>query len=140
MAWKGSTRRDEPPILLDRVGRTSEALEVAAAGWERARAIGVERTYGGLLLAVAAKAAIALGRWDEAESCWPSDWRTTRWAGPGPVALQRGRLDTMRGDLVRAAAFLGAAQRPTRRPAGPTIVRRFSRHAPNWPPSAGRRP
>ena len=53
--------------LLDRVGRTAEALDVATAGWERARAIGVERTYGGLLLAVAAKAAIALGRWDEAD-------------------------------------------------------------------------
>ena len=54
-------------ILLDRVGRTADALDVAVAGWERARTIGVERTYGGQLLAIAAKAAIALGRWDEAE-------------------------------------------------------------------------
>jgi Predicted ATPase len=54
-------------VLLDRVGRTADALDVAASGWERARALGVERTYGGLLLAIAAKAAIALGRWDEAD-------------------------------------------------------------------------
>jgi tetratricopeptide (TPR) repeat protein len=43
-------------ILLDRVGRTADALDVAVAGWERARTIGVERTYGGQLLAIAAKA------------------------------------------------------------------------------------
>jgi hypothetical protein len=47
-------------VLLDRVGRTAEALEVAAVGAARARTLGVERTYGGLLLAIAAKAAIAL--------------------------------------------------------------------------------
>ena len=38
-------------VLLDRVGRPAEALDVATTGWERARALGVERTYGGLLLA-----------------------------------------------------------------------------------------
>ena len=54
-------------VLLDRVGRPADALDVAVAGWERARTLGVERTYGGLLLAIAAKAAIALGRWDEAD-------------------------------------------------------------------------
>ena len=97
-------------ILLDRVGRTAEALEVAAAGWERARDIGVERTYGGLLLAVAAKAAIALGRWDEAETFLALGLARDPVGTPGiRLRIQRGRLDTMRGDLVRAAEVLAAA-------------------------------
>ena len=97
-------------ILLDRVGRTAEALDVAAAGWERARDIGVERTYGGLLLAVAAKAAIALGRWDEAETFLALGLARDPVGTPGiRLRIQRGRLDTMRGDLVRAAAVLDAA-------------------------------
>ncbi len=104
-------------ILLDRVGRTAEALDVAAAGWERARAIGVERTYGGLLLAVAAKAAIALGRWDEAETFLALGLARDPVGTPGiRLRIQRGRLDTMRGDLVRAASRPGRGQqRPTRR-------------------------
>ncbi len=97
-------------ILLDRVGRTAEALDVAAAGWERARDIGVERTYGGLLLAVAAKAAIALGRWDEAETFLALGLARDPAGTPGiRLRIQRGRLDTMRGDLVRAAEVLAAA-------------------------------
>ena len=102
-------------ILLDRVGRTAEALEVAAAGWERARDIGVERTYGGLLLAVAAKAAIALGRWDEAETFLALGLAHDPVGTPGiRLRIQRGRLDTMRGDLVRAAEVLAAATRSRR--------------------------
>ena len=96
--------------LLDRVGRTAEALDVATAGWERARAIGVERTYGGLLLAVAAKAAIALGRWDEADGLLALGLARDPVGTPGiRLRIQRGRLDTMRGDLSRAAAVLDAA-------------------------------
>ena len=102
-------------ILLDRVGRTAEALDVAAAGWERAREIGVERTYGGLLLAVAAKAAIALGRWDEAETFLALGLAHDPIGTPGiRLRIQRGRLDTMRGDLVRAADVLAAATRSRR--------------------------
>ena len=97
-------------ILLDRVGRTSEALEVATAGWERARVIGVERTYGGLLLAIAAKAAIALGRWDEADTFLDVGLAHDPVGTPGiRLRIQRGRLDTMRGELVRAGEVLAAA-------------------------------
>jgi DNA-binding NarL/FixJ family response regulator len=97
--------------LLDRVGRTAEALDVAAAGWERARAIGVERTYGGLLLAVAAKAAIALGRWDEADTFLAQGLARDPVGTPGiRLRIQRGRLDTMRGDFTAAAAALDAAR------------------------------
>jgi DNA-binding CsgD family transcriptional regulator len=90
-------------VLLDRIGRPAESLEVAVAGWERARSLGVERTYGGLLLAVAAKAAIALGRWDEAAELL--DTGSTR--DPGGLAevrltIQRLRLATWRGDHATA--------------------------------------
>lgn len=98
-------------VLLDRVGRTAEALEVGAAGWERARTLGVERTYGGLLLAIAAKAALALGRWDEADGFLRLGLDRDP-VGPSGIRLriQRGRLDTFRGDLAAAADALGSAR------------------------------
>ena len=97
-------------VLLDRVGRTTDALEVAREGWERVRVLGVERTYGGLILAIAAKAAIALGRWDDADG-FLALGLARRPIGTAGIRLriQRGRLDTFRGDLVSAASALGEA-------------------------------
>ena len=96
--------------LLDRVGRTAEALDVAAVGWERTRAIGLERTYGGLLLAVAAKAAIVLGRWDDADRFLGLGLARDPVGTPGiRLRIQRGRLDTMRGAYVQAADALETA-------------------------------
>ena len=98
-------------VLLDRVGRTAEALDVAAAGWERARTLGVERTYGGLMLAIAAKTAIALGRWDEADAFLRQGLARDPVGTPGiRLRIQRGRLDTFRGDLDSAATALGWAR------------------------------
>ncbi len=98
-------------ILLDRVGRTADALDVAVAGWERARTIGVERTYGGLLLAVAAKAAIALGRWDEADAFLATGLGREPIGTSGiKLRIQRGRLDTWRGELIAAADALASAR------------------------------
>ena len=63
-----------------------------------------------MLLAVAAKAAIALGRWDEAESFLARGLARDPVGTPGiRLRIQRGRLDTLRGDLGRAAAVLEAA-------------------------------
>ena len=125
-------------VLLDRVGRTAEALDVAAAGWERAREIGVERTYGGLLLAVAAKAAIALGRWDEAETFLGLGLARDPIGTPGiRLRIQRGRLDTMRGELVRAAGVLAVASAADEASVARTTGLPSSRRAPNWPPSTG---
>jgi tetratricopeptide (TPR) repeat protein len=98
-------------VLLDRVGRTTEALEVAASGWDRARAVGVERTYGGLLLAIAAKAAIALGRWDEADAFLRLGLARDPVGTPGiRLRIQRARLDTLRGEFASAADSLREAQ------------------------------
>ncbi len=98
-------------VLLDRVGRTAEALDVGAAGWERVKALGVERTYGGLLLAIAAKAAIALGRWDEADAFLRLGLDHDPVGVTGVrLRIQRGRLDTFRGDLTAAEEALAAAR------------------------------
>ena len=97
--------------LLDRVGRPADALDVAVAGWERVRALGMDRTYGGLLLAIAAKTAIALGRWSDAKT-YLSDGLARDPAGSPGIRLrvQRGRLSTWRGDLAAAAADLASAR------------------------------
>jgi DNA-binding CsgD family transcriptional regulator/tetratricopeptide (TPR) repeat protein len=98
-------------ILLDRVGRTEEALTVSSSGWERAKALGVERTYGGLLLAVSAKTAIALGRWDEADAFLTLGLAHHPLGAPGiRLRIQRGRLDTFRGDILAATAALADAR------------------------------
>jgi DNA-binding CsgD family transcriptional regulator/tetratricopeptide (TPR) repeat protein len=98
-------------VLLDRVGRTEEAMEVATTGWERARVLGVERTYGGLLLAIGAKAAIALGRWDDADAFLATGLAHQPIGAPGiRLRVQRGRLDTFRGDTAAAAEALAAAR------------------------------
>ncbi|MEO8570710.1 MAG: AAA family ATPase [Chloroflexota bacterium] len=96
--------------LLDHVGRTDEALAVAVAGWERTRAIGVERTYGGLLLALAAKAAIAVGRWDEADAYLRLGLAHDPVGSVGiGLRIQRGRLDGFRGDRAAAEEALATA-------------------------------
>ncbi|MFL5674512.1 MAG: ATP-binding protein, partial [Chloroflexota bacterium] len=97
--------------LLDRVGRAREALDVAREGWERVRVLGVERTYGGQILAIAAKAAIALGSWDEADGFLRLGLARPPLGQAGlRLLIQRCRLDTFRGDLVSAAAALSDAR------------------------------
>src|SRR5262249_49767358 len=66
--------------LLDRVGRSAAALDAAPAGYALTERYGVARMYGAVLLGHAAKAELALGRWDDAE-------RTTG------QALRRGAVD-----------------------------------------------
>src|SRR5204863_5438270 len=51
---------------LDQGGRVEEAAELALAGAERARELGLERHPGHLLEAEAASRFLRLGRWDEA--------------------------------------------------------------------------
>jgi tetratricopeptide (TPR) repeat protein len=99
-------------VLLDRVGRTADSLEVATAGWDRARVLGVERTYGGVLLAVAAKAAIALGRWDEAAGAIAKGLERDPGGLTGVrLRVQQVRLATWRGHDGLAVASLSEIER-----------------------------
>ena len=97
--------------LLDRVGRTDEALATAMDGYAVARRLGVARTYGGTLLGHAAKALINLGRWvdarrvlDEALDLDPVG-RPAVW-----LRINRARLDTGEGRFDEAAAELDRAR------------------------------
>jgi DNA-binding CsgD family transcriptional regulator len=54
--------------LLDRVGHAQPSVTAALDGYAIVRKLGVSRTYGGTLLAQAAKAAYDLGRWEYAKS------------------------------------------------------------------------
>jgi DNA-binding CsgD family transcriptional regulator/tetratricopeptide (TPR) repeat protein len=54
--------------LLDRVGHAQPSLTAALDGYAIVRKLGVSRTYGGTLLAQAAKAAYDLGRWEYAKT------------------------------------------------------------------------
>jgi DNA-binding CsgD family transcriptional regulator len=64
-----------------------------------------------LLLAIAAKAAIALGRWDEADGYLSTGLAREPVGVPGiRLRIQRARLDIARGDLPRATAALATAR------------------------------
>lgn len=93
--------------LLDLVGRPREAIAMAREGYGRICDLGVERTYGGRLLAIEASALLELGLWDEAGEV------TQRGLDRNPTAksaialhLQRARLDTGQGRYEEAATHL----------------------------------
>lgn len=98
--------------LLDWMGRVAEAREVALAGHERLVELGLQRTYGGILLGYAALAAIHLGTWDEA-SRWVDLGLEYDEAGPAGhwLRINRGRLRTLQARWDEATAdLLGARE------------------------------
>ncbi len=96
--------------LLDRVGRAEDALEAARAGYALTERFGVGRTYGAVLLGHAAKAELALGRWDDAERSTSLGLRRGA-IDSGALWLQvnRARLLTGRGRFSEAAVLLRRA-------------------------------
>jgi DNA-binding CsgD family transcriptional regulator/tetratricopeptide (TPR) repeat protein len=97
--------------LLDRVGRSEAALEAARAGYALTERFGVARTYGAILLGYAAKAELALGRWDDAERSTSLGLRRGA-VDTGALWLQvsRARLLTGRGHFAEAALLLRRAR------------------------------
>lgn len=97
--------------LLDRVGRPADSLAAAEDGLRTVRALGVERTYGGVLSGFAVKALVAIGRWDDAESAATEglrlavNERSILW-----LLTNRARLRTGRGRFAEAAADLDRAR------------------------------
>jgi DNA-binding CsgD family transcriptional regulator/tetratricopeptide (TPR) repeat protein len=97
--------------LLDRVGRAEAALDVALAGYAMTERYGVARTFGGTLLGHAAKAQLALGRWDDAERSTEMGLR--RGAiddGALWLNLNRARLLALRGRFDDASELLQRAR------------------------------
>ncbi len=97
--------------LLDRVGRSEESLEAARAGYAMTERYGVARTYGAILLGHAAKAELALGRWDDAERSTSLGLRRGA-TDHGALWLQvnRARLLVGRGRFAEAAVLLDRAR------------------------------
>lgn len=97
--------------LLDRVGRSEDSLRAAEEGYEAVSRLGVGRTYGGLLLGFAAKAQLALGRWDDAERTTANGLRRGA-AGRAALwlSINRGRVLLGRGRFDEAAAVLDRAR------------------------------
>ncbi len=99
-------------VLLDRIGRSQEALAAAMEGYDHAAARGLARTYGGVMLGHAAKVLIDLGRWQEADRLTAEGLDR---GAPGRAGvwlrINRGRLETRRGDTTAAADHLAQARR-----------------------------
>jgi DNA-binding NarL/FixJ family response regulator len=97
--------------LLDRVGRSEAALEAAREGYALTERFGVARTYGAILLGHAAKAELALGRWDDAERSTSLGLRRGA-VDRGALWLQvnRARLLVGRGQFAEARTLLARAR------------------------------
>jgi DNA-binding CsgD family transcriptional regulator len=98
--------------VLEALDRAEEAAEVAVAGIETARQLGLERTFGLQLRGNAASAMYALGRWDEAERLLRETSGLERMSSQGMllllthirISVARGHDETARDDLVRLKA------------------------------------
>ena len=98
--------------LLDRVGRAEEALGAAIDGFGVAERLGVARTYGGLMLATAARAQVDLGRWGGAAESIETGLGLDP-VGPAASSLHitHARIDTHRGRFDDAEGRLEEAGR-----------------------------
>ncbi len=96
--------------MLDRIGRLEAALAAAQDGFAIVERLGLARTYGGTLLAHAAKALFNLGRWDEAAAELDRGFALDP-VNPAAALLHvnRARLDTNRGAFEVAERHLLAA-------------------------------
>jgi ATP/maltotriose-dependent transcriptional regulator MalT len=107
-------------VLVTSLCRPAEAVEIALAGAERCRALGMARDYGVSLQTVAAIGLFELGRWDEADALLREaaalnpiemaavDVLHTRI----PLLVGRGEFDRAAEDLTRAHALTAATIDP----------------------------
>ena len=91
-------------LNLAEAGRIEDALAEAMAARATAHAAGLDRRFGMDLAALVGDALIRLGRWDEADVVL-AEGLTLDPGGRGSVflAMVRGRLDALRGDITAAA-------------------------------------
>jgi DNA-binding CsgD family transcriptional regulator/tetratricopeptide (TPR) repeat protein len=97
--------------LLDRVGRTEEALAEAMDGFSVCQRLGVARTYGGTLMGHAAKALLNLGRWPEAAEALDRGLDLDPIGRPAVwLRINQARLDTAMGRFDASALHLQEAR------------------------------
>ena len=96
--------------MLDAIGRPEASLEAAREGFAVTSRLGLERTYGGVLLGHAINALLDLGRWDEARLALDTAMQHGYTGRPAVwLRINEARLETGRGNLDAAAAAIGAA-------------------------------
>jgi ATP/maltotriose-dependent transcriptional regulator MalT len=97
--------------VLAEVGRVEEALQVALEGIDVARELGVEHSYGVVLLGRAALCALALGRIEDADKLTEQALDLGAESFFGFNALEaRGRFELLRGDFPAADRYLETAR------------------------------
>ncbi|HXX62063.1 MAG TPA: AAA family ATPase [Candidatus Sulfotelmatobacter sp.] len=101
---------------LEYVGRLDEALVIAIEGRDVCSAHGVERTFGPILAAAAARIRYLLGRWDEAKATVATAMAAQP-VGPGRLALVAvtALVAVGRGQASEAADALAEAEELGRR-------------------------
>ncbi len=94
-------------VLSGPLNRLAEAADVAAAGLNRFRALGLDRSYGAALAAILANALFRLGRWGDADVVIETAL-AARPTGAASIELllARARLAVGRGDFAAAHADL----------------------------------
>ncbi len=96
--------------MLDAIGRPGASLDAAREGFAVTSRLGVERTYGGILLGHAINALLELGRWDDARAALDTALHTGYTGRPALwIRINEARLETGRGNLEVADAALQAA-------------------------------
>ena len=106
-----ASARSNLSSLLDRVGRTDEALAEALDGFAVCQRLGVARTYGGTLMGHAAKALINLGRWDDAAEALDRGLDLDPIGRPAVwLRINQARLDTAVGRFDAASQHLQEAR------------------------------
>jgi DNA-binding CsgD family transcriptional regulator/tetratricopeptide (TPR) repeat protein len=98
-------------LLSGPLNRLHEAAAVAEQGAERVAALGLDRSYGVSLLAIAVKTVFRLGRWSDADRLL-TQAMALRPAGTAAIelGLARARLAASRGAVAAAEADLAAVE------------------------------
>ncbi|MFC5950007.1 AAA family ATPase [Pseudonocardia lutea] len=105
----GSAYHRRAELLSGPLNALSEGIDLALAGAERLTELGLGRTHGVRLLALAANGQFRCGRWDEAVEVIDQAFRARPSGSEAlDIRLSRGRMRVGRGDLTGAAEDLDA--------------------------------
>ncbi|GAA2873283.1 LuxR family transcriptional regulator [Pseudonocardia halophobica] len=105
----GSAYHRRAELLSGPLNALSEGIDLALAGAERLTELGLGRTHGVRLLALAANGQFRCGRWDEAVEVIDQAFRARPSGSEAlDIRLSRGRMRVGRGDLSGAAEDLDA--------------------------------
>jgi DNA-binding CsgD family transcriptional regulator/tetratricopeptide (TPR) repeat protein len=116
----GRAYEQRADLLSGPLNQMAAGVDVARAGAKRLDELGLGRTYGVRLLAVAANGLFRLGRWDEAMAAIEEGW--SAWPSGSEaldIRLARCKLRIGRGDLSGAEEDLDAVEVLARATAGP---------------------